>query len=123
MVSEIDINRRLISIAIDCYRLSVYRLTYAWAFIVTQLSIGTEIGMHTYCFCGYNSTSYYASHFFYLEIYCLLSSFLLEVHLQLTFFNSYACIVLTKMEIKINNLNEFAHLMTDKVPASKTSHR
>ena len=27
MVPEIDINRRLLSIAIDCYRLSVYRLT------------------------------------------------------------------------------------------------
>ena len=27
VVSEIDINLRLISIAIDCYRLSVYRLT------------------------------------------------------------------------------------------------
>ena len=27
MVSEIDINLRLLSIAIDCYRLSVYRLT------------------------------------------------------------------------------------------------
>ena len=27
MVSKIDINLRLISIAIDCYRLSVYRLT------------------------------------------------------------------------------------------------
>ena len=27
MVSEIDINRRLLSIAINCYRLSVYRLT------------------------------------------------------------------------------------------------
>jgi len=27
VVSEIDINQRLILIAIDCYRLSVYRLT------------------------------------------------------------------------------------------------
>ena len=60
---------------------------------------------------------------FILKNTVYLSSFLLEVHLQLTFFNSFVCIVLTTMEMKINNLNDFANLMTDKVPASKTSHR